>query len=169
MDFSDLVALKIKELMEEKDMNETMAETYIYSSGLKIYTTEKPSIQNRLEEEMRKPKYIVKSYTGENKHSQAAMVIIDHTTGKVVGCVGGVGDEARTRKGNWNRATQSTKATGSAMKPLAVIAPAVQAGIITAPLVVYSAREAPTQAADNAAWHRKPVLSDPDNDYSDHK
>ena len=137
------------QLMEEKDMNETMAETYIYSSGLKIYTTEKPSIQNRLEEEMRKPKYIVKSYTGENKHSQAAMVIIDHTTGKVVGCVGGVGDEARTRKGNWNRATQSTKATGSAMKPLAVIAPAVQAGIITAGSVY---DDAPTTEFNGRQW-----------------
>lgn len=141
---------QIKEqLMEEKDMNETMAETYIYSSGLKIYTTEKASVQFRLEQEMRQPKYIVKSYTGENEHSQAAMVIIDHGTGRVVGCVGGLGDEARTRKGYWNRATQSTKATGSAMKPLAVIAPAVEKGVITAGSVY---DDAPTTEFNGRQW-----------------
>ena len=58
------------------------------------------------------------------------MVIIDHKTGNVLGCVGGLGKKDKPR--SLNRATQSIRQTGSAIKPIAVVGPAIQKKIITA-------------------------------------
>ena len=58
------------------------------------------------------------------------MVIIDHKTGNVVGCVGGLGKKTQARP--LNRATQSVRQTGSAIKPLSVLIPAIDKKIITA-------------------------------------
>ena len=57
-------------------------------------------------------------------------MIVDHTTGEVLGCVGGLGEKTEAR--SLNRATQSIRQTGSAIKPLAVLAPAIDKKIITA-------------------------------------
>ncbi len=129
-----------QDLMEKNGWSAEMAEIQLYTKGYKIYTTQDSTVQSAMENEFKKDKYIVKSRknkdedTGEYKHSQAAMVIIDHTTGQVVGTVGGLGDDAFTY--GLNRATQSKRQTGSSMKPLAVIAPAVEEKIIT-PATVY--------------------------------
>ena len=61
--------------------------------------------------------------------SQAAMAIIDHKTGYVVGCVGGLGEKTEVRP--LNRATQSIRQTGSSIKPLSVLIPAIDQKIIT--------------------------------------
>lgn len=128
-----------QDLMEKNGWSAEMAEMQLYTKGYKIYTTQDTAIQKRMEEEFVKDKYIVKSKknkdeeTGEYKHSQAAMVIIDHNTGNVVGTVGGLGQDSYTY--GLNRATQSTRQTGSSMKPLAVIAPGIEEKIITAATV----------------------------------
>ena len=62
------------------------------------------------------------------------MVIIDHKTGQVIGCVGGLGDKEEAR--GFNRATQAIRQTGSSSKPLAVLIPALDQKIIT-PLTQY--------------------------------
>lgn len=62
------------------------------------------------------------------------MVIIDQSTGYVVGCVGGSGKKETSR--GLNRAVQSRRQTGSAGKPLAVLAPAIDKKIIT-PASIY--------------------------------
>jgi penicillin-binding protein 1A len=129
----------VDQLMDEKGMTREMAETVVYGGGYKIYTTQVTSIQKTMEEEMAKNKYIIpgnKKIDGVllNEQSQAAMVVIDHTTGNVVGCVGKLG--AKTTNGDLNRATQSPRQIGSAMKPISVIAPAVQEGVIN-PSSVY--------------------------------
>ncbi len=129
----------IKQVMEEKGLSRDFAEKYVYSSGLKIYSTQDTTIQARVEEETKKNKYIVSGKdidekTGKlkNEHTQAAFVIIDHTTGNVVGCSGGLGQ----REGSTlNRATQSVRQPGSAIKPIADIAPALQEKVITASTV----------------------------------
>lgn len=58
------------------------------------------------------------------------MVIIDHTTGYVVGCVGGLGEKKSAR--GFNRATQAVRQTGSAIKPIAVLAPGIDKKTFTA-------------------------------------
>ena len=62
------------------------------------------------------------------------MVIIDHSTGEVLGCTGGLGEKTESRP--LNRATQSIRQTGSSIKPIAVVAPAIDKKIITAATMV---------------------------------
>lgn len=142
----------IEQIMEEKGVNRDMAKTMLYGGGYAIYTTEDPNVQSILEEEFNKDKYVVapKGAVDDNGNqitSQAAMVIIDHSNGYVVGCVGGLGEKTTT--GDWNRATQSVKQTGSAMKPLAVIGPALESGLITAGSVY---DDSPTTEFTGKTW-----------------
>ena len=138
----------LDQIMAETDMNETMAEMYLYSSGLKIYTTQDTAIQNRLEEELaNEDKYLKKSTykdpkTGEKKSqtSMASMVIINHNTGEVVASGAGIGEERiKTKIGYFNIPTRLYKSTGSTMKPIAVIAPGLESGALSGATVYYDA------------------------------
>ena len=128
----------IEQYAEEKDLTWQYAKTKIESGGFKIYTTQDSTIQGIMEVVYKNNDYIVsgreKDSQGnlKNNHVQSAMVIIDHTTGKVVGCMGGMGDDVDSF--GLNRAT-SARQPGSAIKPIASIAPALEAGIITASTV----------------------------------
>lgn len=122
----------INQIMEEKEVSRQLAENYVYSSGLKIYSTVEPTIQTRLEEEYKKSKYIITS-PSKKQTSQSGMAIVDYKTGNVVGVAGGLGESATG--GGWNRATQMKKQTGSSMKPISVIAPGLEEKVITAATV----------------------------------
>ena len=98
-------------------------------AGLNIYSNQNSEIQAKMRNEFEKSAYKLASKNGGNT-SQAAMVIIDHKTGYVTGCVGGLGEKLEPR--SLNRATQSIRQTGSAIKPIAVLAPAINKRIITA-------------------------------------
>lgn len=121
----------IDQLLEKNESWSTlMAEQYLFGSGLKIYTTQNSWVQSIMEEEAAKEKYQVPSKKVEGAVSQVAMVMIENKTGKVIATIGGSGTKTTSR--GYNFATMEPKQTGSAMKPLAVIAPAVQNGVITA-------------------------------------
>ncbi len=126
----------IKQLMEEQNISEKLAQNYLYGSGLTIYSTQDTSIQKAVEEEFAKTKYQIPGReknadgTSKNDHTQAAMVILNHSTGHVVG-IGGNLDENQYATG-LNRATQTIRQTGSSMKPIADIAPGLQEKVITA-------------------------------------
>lgn len=126
----------IEQLMEEKGLSRTFAEKYVDGSGLTIYTTQNSSIQARVEEEFAKTKYQISGRekndeTGKlkNEHTQAAIVIIDNSTSQVVAVGGELGNNLAT---GMNRATSAIRQTGSAMKPIADIAPGLQEKVITA-------------------------------------
>lgn len=119
----------INDISEKEKITQTFATNYLYLSGLTINSTQISSIQEKTENEMEKTKYQIKSQNS-NDTSQAAMVIIDQSTGRVVSCVGGLGKKTDAR--GFNRAIQSTRQTGSAMKPIAVLAPAIDKKEITA-------------------------------------
>ena len=122
----------INQVMDEKDISRQLAENYVYSSGLTIYSTVDSTIQARLEEEYAKEKY-KKTSPSKKQTTQSGMAIIDYKTGNVVGIAGGLG----TKEGaGWNRATQMKKQTGSSIKPIADVAPALEEKIIT-PATVY--------------------------------
>lgn len=126
----------VKQYAEQNDLDIDYATTKIYGGGYKIYTTQDDSIQTIVEDLYRDNDYIYKGRQKDsegnliNNHVQSAMVIIDHKTGKVVACVGGMGDDVNSN--GLNRATQSPRQPGSAIKPIASIAPALESGIITA-------------------------------------
>ena len=125
----------VEDLMEEKEITKETAELMVENNGYTIYTTQDTAIQNVMEEEFLKTKYIKSGKTKKddgtllNEHTQAAMVIIDHTTGRVVATVGGLGEDSNAT--GINRALRG-KQTGSSMKPLACEAPALEKGIINA-------------------------------------
>ena len=126
----------VEDLMNEYDIDRKAAEDRIYNNGYKIYTTQDTDIQDRMEEEYLKDQYIKAATTKKGKeedaHSQSAMVIIDHSNGQVVGCVGGLGEDSPTY--GVNRAMSELQ-QGSAFKPLSAIAPGLESGVLTASTV----------------------------------
>ena len=116
------------DISKKYNISETFATNYLYMAGLTIYSTQDSNIQDKTEKEFEKTKYSLQSKK-DGKTSQAAMVIIDHKTGYVVGCVGGLGEKNEVRP--LNRATQSIRHTGSSIKPLSVLIPAIDQKIIT--------------------------------------
>lgn len=130
----------VSQVMEEKEISRELARNYVYSSGLTIYSTVDSAIQTRVEQETLKDTYIKagrdKNDNGtlKNEHTQAAIVVIDHKTGSVLGISGGLGQKTGA---NLNRATQAKRQPGSSIKPIADIAPALQEKVIT-PATVYN-------------------------------
>ena len=124
-----LITDVIKDLAEEKNITETFAQNYLYLAGLTIHSTQDSDMQEKVEKEFLKKQYMIKSSDGEST-AQAAMVIIDYNTGNVLACVGGLGEKETFR--GLNRATQSKRQTGSAIKPLAVLVPGIDEKIFTA-------------------------------------
>ena len=118
-----------QEIADKKNITEDFATNYLYLGGLTINSTQNSSIQDETETEFNKRQYNIASREGGDP-AQAAMVIIDHKTGQVVACVGGLGEKDTAR--GLNRATQSTRQTGSSIKPLAVLAPGIDKKKFTA-------------------------------------
>ena len=79
----------IEDLAEEKNISEAFAKNYLYLSGSTIYSTQDSSMQDKVESESLKSQYILYSANGEDT-SQAAMVILNHQTGQVLACTGGL-------------------------------------------------------------------------------
>lgn len=120
----------IKQIMEEKELNYDAAKLYLYGGGYTIHTTQNTSLQNAMNEEAQKSKYM---NTKDGEASQAGMVLLDHKNGHVLAVMGGLGE--KTTSMGFNRGTQLEKQTGSSMKPLAVLAPGINSGVITAATV----------------------------------
>lgn len=118
----------INDLVKKKHIDKTFATNYLNMAGLKIYSTQDSEVQKILENEYKKKENIIKSEKGNS--SQSASVIIDHKTGSVFACVGGLGEKTTVR--GFNRATQAVRQTGSASKPLAVLVPGLDQKKFTA-------------------------------------
>ena len=124
-----LISEAVSEISKKKNIEKEFATNYIYMAGLTIYSTEDEEIQSKLEKEYLENKYVIKSDLTGNS-SQSAMIILDHSTGHVLGCVGGLGKKNTSR--GFNRATQAIRQTGSASKPLAVLVPGIEQKVFTA-------------------------------------
>lgn len=118
----------IADLSQKKHIPKEFASNFFILSGSNIYSTENPKIQKILEQETQKNKYILKSENGTDT-SQAAIVVINHSNGYVVASSGGLGEKNASR--SLNRVTQMKRQTGSAMKPIAILAPAIDRKIVT--------------------------------------
>lgn len=126
---TDALINQVTEKIADKyKISKTFANNYLENAGATIQGTQNSKVQAEIEKEFEKKKYQLASNAGGDP-SQAAMVIMDHKTGQVVGCAGGLGKKTQARP--LNRATQSVRQTGSAMKPIAILAPAIDKEIIT--------------------------------------
>ncbi|MBQ6809083.1 MAG: penicillin-binding protein [Clostridia bacterium] len=127
--FTDLVfEWTINELMEQKGFTRSGAINYIYTAGLRIYTTIDPEIQQIMETYFsNEENYIDKD--AEIK-AEIAMEIIDPSTGNILGIIGGRGE--KTGSLTLNRVSQTVRQPGSAIKPISVYGYAIENNIITA-------------------------------------
>lgn len=128
-----LISEITEDISKKYNISNTFATNYINMAGLIIHSTQDSKIQDQMETEFKKKKYSLKSKTGGDS-SQSAMVIINQKDGSVVGCVGALGEKTKPRP--FNRATQSIRQTGSAIKPIAVLAPAIAKHKITAATIL---------------------------------
>lgn len=120
----------IADYAELKGITKTSASNEIYNGGFKIYTNMDMEKQAILEEKFKDPKITLSSYDKSTKEEdllQAAMVIMDYT-GTVKALVGGLGDKPGDNC--FNRATMSTRAPGSTMKPIGPYSTALQENAI---------------------------------------
>ena len=120
----------ISDISKRKMISESFATNYLIMSGLKIQSTQDSSLQSAVETEFKKSQYILKSKKDKNTTSQAAMIVMDHSTGQVLACTGGLGEKKDSR--GFNRATNALRQTGSAGKPISVLVPAFCKKEITA-------------------------------------
>jgi len=112
----------IHDLMEKENLTEGEATNRLYTGGFKIYSTYNPKVQNAID----------KVYNNTSKFPsgiQSAIVVMDPYTGHIKGMAGGIGKKSVAR--GLNRATQSKRQPGSAFKPVAVYAPAIEHNVIT--------------------------------------
>ena len=104
----------------------------IQRGGYHIYSTLDKSVQDQVDKIYSDPANVAK--TRSKQQLQSAMVIIDISTGDIVAMAGGVGE--KTTHNGWNIATDSKLQTGSAMKPVAVYAPAFETGEMSPATVI---------------------------------
>ena len=126
------ISQAISDIAEKKGISQSLASTYLYTSGLTIHSTQDTAIQTKMNTVFvdNKDSYVKASKLIEGANSQAAMVVIDNETGYVVGVAGGLGQKTESR--GLNRATQSPRQTGSSIKTLTSLMPGINEGVITA-------------------------------------
>lgn len=133
----------IEDLMEEKKLSRKEAELQLFGNGYQIYTAYDQKIQADVDAQFvdnmsRWSKTIKVTRTNEETgekyteevQRQGAMAIIDNTTGYVVAGAGGLGE--KTAVNGTNRMVLKGHSPGSCMKPIGVIAPSLEEGLITA-------------------------------------
>lgn len=112
---------------EEYDKMYSECKRTLYSAGYHIYTSIDPDVQSQLQSSVNNA---LTGYTEKDKNgiykAQASGTCIDNDTGKVVAIVGG--REQKNIGYTLNRAYQSPRQPGSAIKPLLVFAPALEHG-----------------------------------------
>ncbi len=115
----------IDSLMETYGYDKTTASRKLYSGGLHIITCLDPVVQDIMEDVFSDDS---KWPTTTGIKPQAAMVVMSPETGNILGIVGGRGEKRISR--GLNRATQSKRQCGSAIKPLSAYGLAIDMGLI---------------------------------------
>ena len=119
----------VNDLVEEKGLSPEYARSRVNGGGYKIHTTMSSKVQGDMESIYKSDNYILHSSESAG-HAQSAMVIIDYTTGQVVGCMGGLGSDVNAI--GQNRATNSRRQPGSSFKPIVTYGCGIEKGVITA-------------------------------------
>ncbi|MBI2874901.1 MAG: PBP1A family penicillin-binding protein [Firmicutes bacterium] len=106
----------------------------IYNGGLKIYTTIDLDLQRKIEAAVAEGlKGIGKPDAKGLLQPQVSALLLDHATGEIKAMVGG---REATTLSDLNRATQSLRQPGSAIKPVVVYAPALVLNRLTSGMVI---------------------------------
>ena len=131
----------LKDLMEENKWTKEEAELNLFGNGYHIYTALDQNVQKEVDAEFvgnAKKWYIVKKVNRKDaegkdvkvdEQRQGAMVVIDNETGNIVAGAGGLGE--KTTANGTNRMEIKGHSPGSCMKPIGVVGPCLEEGIIT--------------------------------------
>ncbi|MBQ3017271.1 MAG: transglycosylase domain-containing protein [Clostridia bacterium] len=115
----------IEAISEKYSVSRASAEALLINGGLKIYTTEDPYIQEKLEDYFENEK----NFSGKTAYGlNYAMAICDSVTGNLVGIVGSMGEKRGNRLLNLATCPHTP---GSSLKPLALYAPLINEKRIT--------------------------------------
>lgn len=117
----------VNDLCDKYDISTQAAVQKLLTGGYRIYTPYDPKAQEIIDRVYENTDNIPN--TVSTQQLQSACVLIDNETGDIVAMSGGVGEKELSL--SLNRATQSKLPTGSSIKPIAVYAPALDAGLIT--------------------------------------
>lgn len=115
---------------ELRGISYNSAKKEISNGGYKIYINQNMKLQNLLEEKFKDPYIAMNVYDPNEKDEkliQSAFVLMDYS-GTVVALVGGLGDKPGDNC--WNRATMSTRAPGSTMKPISAYSMGIENNLI---------------------------------------
>jgi penicillin-binding protein 1A len=115
--YLDYVVEEAEKLLAANGLEEKL----LFTGGLKIYTALDPKTQQKMEQVYHDADNFPKS--ADEVPVQSAMVVLDPHTGELRALIGG--REHEVRRG-WNRAVHTKRHPGSAIKPIAVYAPALE-------------------------------------------
>ena len=124
----------LRDLQEKRNISKPIAQKMLFSDGLKVYTTMDSDVQDAIDKAYSEKSSVFSRFAGYSVKPQSAMVVIDYTTGQVVGLAGGVGDKEGIM--TFNRAVHAKRQPGSSIKPIAVYGPALDMGLITPATVI---------------------------------
>jgi penicillin-binding protein 1A len=118
----------IRDLQIMKEYSEQWARRRLYTGGLRIISTIDLNMQAIVDEIYQNVENLPR-VTGSTQPLQSAIIVADPYTGAVRALSGGTG--RKTHNMLFNRATQSRRPPGSALKPLSIYAPALEFGHVT--------------------------------------
>ncbi len=121
----------INDLMQKYGYSKEKATDMFYNSGLRIYSTVIPDVQNTLEKVFTSEEFQITNKDGDKL--QGAMTVMDYK-GNIVGIIGGLGEKTENR--SFNRAVSSARQPGSSIKPLSAYAPAIENNLISYSTIV---------------------------------
>jgi penicillin-binding protein 2A len=106
-------------VMREAEEKFGVTEEELYRGGWKVYTTLDPNVQDAMVEAYDNPKNFPKN--GPKRGVESAMIVLDAKDGGIAAMMGGRNYKAK----GYNYAVDMKRQPGSAFKPLAVYAPAL--------------------------------------------
>ncbi len=119
----------IADLQEEYEWTYNEAWRKVFFGGLRIYTAIDLDVQEAAENVyVNRITFPEEEDTEDNPAVQSAITIMDYS-GRVVAMVGGAGEKTTFR--GLNRATDSPRQPGSAIKPISVYTPAIENNVCT--------------------------------------
>lgn len=122
-----LIKEVLEDLVKELRVSEATAKKMLYNSGLQIYGTVDTNIQKTMENVFYDTSNFPK-LSGQVQ-PEAAMVIMEPTTGEIKGVIGGAGP--KTADLTLNRAVSSLRQPGSTMKPIGAYGPAIEKNLLS--------------------------------------
>ncbi len=144
--YVDYVIKTVLEDLQKMGYTERKARSLLYGGGLKIYTAIDFEVQEALED-------VYENYVNmPDETVQGAMVVMDYA-GRVLGMVGGTGEYSGSL--GLNRAFQSYRQPGSAIKPLSVYAPAFELSLQDDSVDIYWSTlisDSPLMEVDGDQW-----------------